>query len=73
MRISYNAEADAPYICLIEGALQCRTLRLNEEVALNIGQGETLVGVEVLDFRRTLWQGRLPSVTLENVGREQQS
>lgn len=41
--------------------------RLNEEIALNIGPGETLVGIEILDAREVLGQGQLPSVTLENI------
>jgi len=45
MKISYNPEIDALYIRLLEGAFQCRTLRLNEEIALNIGENETLVGI----------------------------
>lgn len=40
MKISYDSEIDALYIRLIEGRDECRTLRLSEEVALNIGEGE---------------------------------
>ncbi len=67
MRISYDAEIDALYIRLIEGPQECRTVRLNDEIALNIGAGETLVGIEVLDAKQVLGQGRLPSVILENI------
>ena len=67
MRISYDAEIDALYIRLIEGPQECRTVRLNDEIALNIGAGETLVGIEVLDAKQGLGQGRLPSVILENI------
>src|SRR5438105_467734 len=49
MKISYDAEVDALYIRLAEGKHECRTVRLNEEVALNIGEGEELVGIEILD------------------------
>jgi uncharacterized protein YuzE len=67
MKISYDAEVDALYIRLLEGPHQCRTLRLNDQVALNIGEGEVLVGVEILDAREVLGSGNLPSVILENV------
>ena len=67
MRISYDAEIDALYIRLIEGPQECRTVRLNDEIALNLGAGETLVGIEVLDARQILGQGQLPSVILENI------
>ncbi len=67
MRISYDSEVDALYIRLVEGEHECRTMRLNEDIALNIGPGETLVGIEVLDATRIIGQGRLPSVVLENL------
>jgi uncharacterized protein YuzE len=67
MRISYDSEVDALYIRLLEGAYQCRTLRLTEEVSLNIGPDEQLVGIEVLDAKTVLGKGELPTVVLENV------
>lgn len=67
MKISYDSEVDALYIRLVEGAHECRAVRLNEEVALNIGPDETLVGIEILDAKRVLGGGQLPSVVLENM------
>jgi uncharacterized protein YuzE len=67
MKISYDPEVDALYIRLIEGNHECRTVRLNEEVALNIGAGERLVGIEILDAKEVLGQGELPQLLLENV------
>lgn len=43
MKISYDPEIDALYIRLIEGKHECRTVRLNAEIALNIGPDEKLV------------------------------
>lgn len=67
MKISYDPEVDALYIRLIEGNHECRTVRLNEEVALNIGAGERLVGIEILDAKEVLGQGHLPPLLLENI------
>jgi uncharacterized protein YuzE len=67
MRISYDAEVDALYIRLVEGEYECRTLRLSDEIALNIGPNELLVGIEVLDAKRILGKGELPKVVLENL------
>ena len=67
MKISYDSEIDALYIRLIEGKQECRTVRLNEEIALNIGQGEKLVGIEILDARQILGAGQLPAVVLEGL------
>lgn len=67
MRISYDAEIDALYIRLLDGPQECRTVRLNEEIALNIGPGEKLVGIEILEARQVVGQGQLPTVILENI------
>ena len=66
MKISYDTEIDAVYIRLLEGEYECRTLRLSNDVALNIGPGEALVGIEILDAREVLGAGELPRVVLEN-------
>ena len=67
MRIRYDSEVDAMYIRLVEGEQECRTVRLNDEVALNIGPGETLVGIEILDASDVLGGGESPKVVLENL------
>jgi uncharacterized protein YuzE len=67
MRVSYDREADALYIRLIEGRHECRTLRLGEEVALNLGPGERLVGIEILDASRVIGDGHVPELIVENL------
>ncbi len=67
MKISYDEEVDALYIRLLEGQYECRTIRLSEDVAPNIGEGEKLVGIEILDAKETLGEGDLLKVVLENV------
>jgi uncharacterized protein YuzE len=67
MRISYDREVDALYIRLLEGDYQCRTLRLTDEISLNIGPGEELVGIEVLDAKTVLGKGDVPTLVLENL------
>jgi uncharacterized protein YuzE len=67
MKISYDKEVDAVYIKLIEGEEQCRTLRLNDDIALNIGKGEKLIGIEILDARLVLANGGVPDILLENI------
>jgi uncharacterized protein YuzE len=73
MKISYDSEIDALYIRFVEGKQECRTMRLNEEVALNIGAGETLVGIEILDARDVLGSGRAPAVVLEGLASSAES
>lgn len=67
MKISYDKEVDALYIKLVEGKVQCRTLRLSDEIAINIGPNEELVGIEILDAKEVLGKGRVPEIMLENV------
>ncbi len=67
MKISYDSEIDALYIRLIEGKHECRTVRSNEEIALNIGKGEKLVGIEILDAKDVLGAGQLPAIVLEGI------
>ena len=67
MRLSYDSEVDTLYIRLLEGEYQCRTLRLTDETSLNIGPGEELVGIEVLDTKDVLGKSVVPTVVLENV------
>ena len=67
MKITYDPKADALYIRLVEGKHECRTLRLSDEVALNIGEGEVLVGIEILDAKEVLGKGKVPRVVLENM------
>ena len=71
MKITYDSEIDALYIRLIDGKHQCRTIRLTDEIALNIGEGEKLVGIEILDAREVLGSIDVPRVSLENVLLEQ--
>jgi uncharacterized protein YuzE len=67
MKISYDEEIDALYIRLVEGQHECRTLRLSDEIALNIGANELLVGIEILEAKAVIGEGALPSVVLENI------
>jgi uncharacterized protein YuzE len=52
---------------LVEGKHQCRTLQLTDEIALNIGENELLVGIEILDATEVLGAGSVPNVVLENI------
>lgn len=67
MKISYDSEIDALYIRLLEGNHECRSVRLSDEVALNIGEGEKLVGIEILKAKSVLGTGKIPAVMLEGL------
>ncbi|MCY7350087.1 MAG: DUF2283 domain-containing protein [Cytophagaceae bacterium] len=67
MKISYDETVDALYIRLVEGEHQCRTMRLTDEISLNLGAGELLVGIEVLDASNVLANEQLPQLLVENL------
>jgi uncharacterized protein YuzE len=67
MKISYDPEIDALYIRLLDDRHECRSVRLSDEVALNIGTGEKLVGIEILDATAVLGIDKTPAVTLEGL------
>ncbi len=67
MKISYDSEVDALYIRLLDGKHECRSVRLSDEVALNISAGEKLVGIEILDATAVLGIGKTPTVTLQGL------
>lgn len=67
MKISYDSEFDTLYIRLVEGKQECRTLQLTEEISLNLGENEFLVGIEILDATEVLGSGNVPKVVLENI------
>lgn len=67
MKISYDEQVDAMYIRLIEGKQQCRTLQLTDDILLNIGEHEELIGIEILDAKNILGDGKLPEVVLQNL------
>ena len=54
MKISFDPEVDALYIRFVEGAVECEVLQINDRVTLNIGAGEQVVGMEVLDASQVL-------------------
>lgn len=67
MKISYDKETDALYIRLVDGDHECRTVRLTEDIALNLGEGDLLVGIEILDASENLGNGDFPQLEVENL------
>ncbi len=67
IKLTYDPEVDALYIRLVEGRYEVRTLRLTDQIALDIGPEELLVGVEILDVKEVIGNGKVPDVTVENL------
>ena len=67
MKISYDKEADALYIRLLDGDFQCRVVRLTDDIALDFAAGEKLVGIEVLGASRLFEQPESPAIELQHL------
>jgi uncharacterized protein YuzE len=67
MKVSYDAEADALSIRLLEGRYECRTVRLTEDISLDFAPGEKLVSIEVLGASRLGVNPDDPAIALEHL------
>ncbi|MDX9972361.1 MAG: DUF2283 domain-containing protein [FCB group bacterium] len=67
MRITYDPQADALDIRLREGNFQCRTVRLNDDIALDFAEGEVLVAIEILRASELGVTPEHPEVILERL------
>ncbi len=69
MKITYDPEVDAAYIYFTEKEPpEVTTIRLAEDIAVDLGPGEEIVGIEVLDASIHLELSKAePKVKLENL------
>jgi uncharacterized protein YuzE len=67
MKITYEKEADALYIRLLDGQFQCRVVRLTDDIALDFAAGEKLVAIEVLGASRLFEQPDSPAIELQHL------
>ena len=69
MKITYNADVDAAYISFKDGPTQVTTIDFTEDIAIDLGPGEEVVGIEVLAASEHLGIRKdRPVVQLENIG-----
>ena len=54
MQIHYNAKKDLLYIRLDERKQEVVNRRPSEDIVLDIGQGDRLVGIEIMDASKHL-------------------
>ena len=67
MKVTYDKEADALYIRLLEGEYECRAVRLTDDIALDFAAGEKLVGIEVLGARQLFETPDSPEIELKDL------
>jgi len=68
MKIKYDPEVDAAYISFKKGPTEVTTMRLSEDIAIDLGPDEELMGIEILDASRHLgFEKGKPAIELENI------
>jgi len=68
MKIKYDPKVDAAYISFKKGCVEVTTMRITEDIAVDFGPGEEIVGIEVLDASKHLeLSPEHPSIELENL------
>ncbi len=67
MRIIYDPTVDALTIRFVEERLECEVIRLNDQVAVDIGPGERIVAIEILDASELIPGIKERGISLENL------
>lgn len=67
MRIRYDPAVDALTIRFVEERVECETIHLNDQVAVDIGPGERSVVIEILDASELVPDIKQKGVLLENL------
>ncbi len=68
MKIKYDPEVDAAYISFKKEPLEVTTIRLSEDIAIDLGTNEEIVGIEILDASEHIGiKKENPEIELENL------
>lgn len=65
MKITYDREADALYIRLLNGTTNVRVDRVSEDVACDVDEDGRVVGIEILNASSVFDHPQSPSVELD--------
>jgi uncharacterized protein YuzE len=65
MHISYNDKADLLYIRLDDRKQDVINRRVSDDVVLDLGEGDTIIGIEILDASKHVSLERLLPVKYE--------
>jgi uncharacterized protein YuzE len=68
MKIKYDSDVDAAYISFKKGPIEVTTIRLSEDIAIDLGPNEEIVGIEILDASEHFgFAKESPAIELENI------
>lgn len=68
MKIEYNEKADLLYLRLDPRSQKVLNQRVSEDVVLDVGDGQRIVGIEIMHASRNLDLIQLLPVRFERVG-----
>jgi len=64
MKITYDKQADAIYLQFQEGKFS-RNKEVDEGIILDIGKGNKILGIEILDASKRLQSKKLPYLNIQ--------
>ena len=68
MKIKYDPKVDAAYISFKKKPVEVTTMRITEDIAIDFGPSEEIVGIEILDASKHLeLSPKNPKIELENL------
>jgi len=68
MKIKYDPQVDAAYISFKKVPTEVTTIRLTEDIAIDLGPNEEIVGIEILDASEHFdFNKERPEIILENI------
>ena len=67
MKISYDPSVDALTIRFVDERVECEVIHLSDQVAVDIGPGERVVAIEILDASELIPHLTDVGVRLENL------
>jgi uncharacterized protein YuzE len=67
MKLIYDPDVDALTIRLIEEKVECEVIRLSDQVAIDIGPGERIVAIEILDASELIPGIKEKGISVENL------
>ncbi|OHB72914.1 MAG: hypothetical protein A2Z25_07195 [Planctomycetes bacterium RBG_16_55_9] len=68
MKIKYDPKVDAAYISFKKKPVEVTTMRITEDIAIDFGPSEEIVGIEILDASKHLeLSPKYPRIELENL------
>lgn len=67
MKIKYDPSVDALTIRFVDERVECEVIRLSDQVSIDIGPGEQVVAIEILDASELIPHLTDVGISLENL------